>query len=432
VLSTGDDERMAVRPVFSWSYRDLPDPVARLFRLLGLHAGADVSTGAAAALIDGTVADARRMLNALTAINLLEQTGRDRYRLHDLVRVYAAERARVDEPDGERARAVRRLLEWYLHSADAAARVMLPARWYVPLEPPRATWQPLTFATHAAAMDWCEAERANLVTATLQAADSGEYAIAWKLPSVLQSFFWVRKHGGDWLTTHHVGLAAARRLADPVAEAWILTCLGLAYQDAGSVDEALDCYRPALERWRATGDRAGEAWVLAYLGVAYLTLRQPDRGADTCRQALAIARDIGEIRSEGIALLGLAAVYRNQRRHPDALDCSQRALRIWRVHGDQYGLAWSLHSVGNAYRQLGRFEESIDHCRQAIEIRHTIGDHRGEAAALVSLGKALRGTGELAPAQVALTRAIAILESIGDPKATAVCDLRDRLTADMR
>jgi tetratricopeptide (TPR) repeat protein len=431
VLSAGDDERMAVRSVFSWSYRDLPPSAARLFRLLGLHAGPDFSTGAAAALVDDTVADARRLLDTLTAVNLLDQTARDRYRFHDLVRVYAAERARVDEPDGERTSAVRRLLDWYLHTADAAVRLLVPGRWSVPLDAGLAVAQPLPFATYAGAVDWCEAERTNLVAATLQAADIGDYAIAWKLPSVLTSFFWVRKHWDDWFTTHHVGFAAARRLADPTAEAWILSCLGMAYHDVGSVDDAMDWYRPALERWRQTGERRGEAWVLAYLGVCFVSVRQPDRAQDLAQRALAIARDVGEPSCEGMALLGLASVYQHTGRHDDALDCSLRALPIWRAQGDQYGLAWSLHALGSAYRRLGRFEEAIEHCRRATAIRRTIGDGRGEAASLVSLGKALHETGDFAPAHTAWARAAEILESSGDPKATAVRDRLDRLAADL-
>jgi hypothetical protein len=129
----------------------------------------------------------------LTAVNLLEQTAPDRYRFHDLLRVYAAERAAADEPEHERAQAVRRVLGWYLHTADAAARTLNMPGWHVPLNPPHASVQPLTFATHADAVQWCEAERGNLVAAIRQAADGNEHATAWQLAASLAPCFYLRQ-----------------------------------------------------------------------------------------------------------------------------------------------------------------------------------------------------------------------------------------------
>ena len=90
VLAT-DEQASQVRAVFSWSYRALAPASARAFRLLGLHPGQDISTAAAAALLDAPVPETRQLLRTLTGGHLLEETGRDRYQFHDLVRVYAAE-----------------------------------------------------------------------------------------------------------------------------------------------------------------------------------------------------------------------------------------------------------------------------------------------------------------------------------------------------
>ena len=125
VLAT-DEQASQVRAVFSWSYRALAPASARAFRLLGLHPGQDISTAAAAALLDAPVPETRQLLRILTGGHLLEETGRDRYQFHDLVRVYAAERARASEPEPHRAAAIRRLLTWYLHTADAFGRIFNP------------------------------------------------------------------------------------------------------------------------------------------------------------------------------------------------------------------------------------------------------------------------------------------------------------------
>ncbi|GLW65119.1 hypothetical protein Arub01_33630 [Actinomadura rubrobrunea] len=118
-LLDADDERTSVRDVFSWSYAKLAPETARAFRLLALHPGPEIEVHAAAALLDEPLDDTRRLLTALVRVHLLEECGRDRYRYHDLLRIYAAERAREEESDEDRAAAVRRVLGWYFNTADA-------------------------------------------------------------------------------------------------------------------------------------------------------------------------------------------------------------------------------------------------------------------------------------------------------------------------
>ncbi|MEU0844971.1 NB-ARC domain-containing protein [Streptomyces sp. NPDC005962] len=153
-LSTGDDEEAeAVRTVFAWSYRALPDQAARLFRLLGLHPGPEFSLHAAAALARLTTSRARQLLDSLISAHLLEQTGPDRYQFHDLLRAYAIDQAQHEEPPPERDAALRRVLEWYLHTADAAQSWLQPAEDHLRLAPPPDGVRPLAFADYDAAVD---------------------------------------------------------------------------------------------------------------------------------------------------------------------------------------------------------------------------------------------------------------------------------------
>ena len=144
-----DEKTTQVRAVFSWSYQALEPGPARAFRLLSLHPGPDISTPAAAALIDAPIPATRRLLRTLTAGHLLEETGRDRYQFHDLVRVYAAECAQASEPEPRRAAAIRRLLTFYMHTADAFFRTLGPANEHILLDPPPASCRPPVFATPA-------------------------------------------------------------------------------------------------------------------------------------------------------------------------------------------------------------------------------------------------------------------------------------------
>jgi hypothetical protein len=123
-----DDDTTAVRTVFSWSYRSLPPDAGRIFRLLGLLPGPDISAAAVAALAGTTLPEARRLLDVLADQHLVEETATGRYRQHDLLRAYAAERGAAEDGAAERAAAVRRLANWYLHTANAAGRPLLPQR----------------------------------------------------------------------------------------------------------------------------------------------------------------------------------------------------------------------------------------------------------------------------------------------------------------
>ena len=90
----GGDPATDVRAVFSWSYRALSDPdAARMFRLLGLHPGPDISLAAAASLAAVRPGQARAPLAELTGAHLLAEHTPGRYACHDLLRAYAAEQA---------------------------------------------------------------------------------------------------------------------------------------------------------------------------------------------------------------------------------------------------------------------------------------------------------------------------------------------------
>ena len=228
VLAT-DEQASQVRAVFSWSYRALAPAPARAFRLLGLHPGQDISTAAAAALLDAPVPETRQLLRTLTGGHLLEETGRDRYQFHDLVRVYAAECARASEPEPQQAAAIRRLLTWYLHTADAFRRTFNPDNRHVLLDPPPPSCRPPAFTTHRQAWHWAESELANLVPALRQATTAGDDVLAWKLPVTVMVIFELLGHVADIIPGLRSALTASRKLGDRTAEAWILANLADAY-----------------------------------------------------------------------------------------------------------------------------------------------------------------------------------------------------------
>ncbi|MQA09228.1 MAG: hypothetical protein GEU98_11900 [Pseudonocardiaceae bacterium] len=179
-LTDPQDGSTDLRAAFSWSYRALRPDDARVFRSLSLHPGADLSLPAAAALIGASIGAARASLDRLVAVHLLGQQRPARYQFHDLLRVYAAERAREESGETEQASALCRLFDWYLHTAIAARRFVRPDPRLRPvLEAPESTVTGQDFPDHDEALGWFESERANLVAVIEYATEHGYLEHSW-------------------------------------------------------------------------------------------------------------------------------------------------------------------------------------------------------------------------------------------------------------
>src|SRR5580693_7420762 len=392
-LTAGD---LAVRACFQVSFDTLPrsqgrevDP-AHAFRMLGVWPGLSISLPAAAALTgepQGPVADA---LEVLVDANLLDSPAPDRYRLHDLLRAYAAERARADEPAQEIDDAVRRVLLWYLRTADASASVVAPYRDRVPLDPAEPGGASPQFATAEQALGWCEQERANLVAATRQAASSGLHDVAWKLPVAVMVCFDRHGYRAEWLATHRIALDSAREI----------------------------------------GDRSGEARVLNNIGMV-LGEQRADDAVGYFQEALAIYIDIGDEKGQTRAANNLAYSYQLLGRHEEAIAALTGVLDLKRQAGHRYGEVVALCNLGEAYRELGRLDEAIAQSKEALAIARELGATRDEGYALYSLGRAHLDLGEVAEAANLLEQALTIHHDAGDRNAEAY-DLRYLGTANVR
>jgi len=437
-LSTEDS--VAVRNVFFWSYRDLSGEAARMFRHFGLHRGPHISVQAAAALAGVSPAQSRRLLDRLVSVHLLEGTSNGRYRAHDLLRVYAAERAAAEEPQADRALAVRRVLQWYLHTAYAANHVLMPQRHDPELDPPEFPLPPADFSTYGEALTWCEVELPNLVAATRMALEAGHFTTAWKLPVGCFNYLYLRKRWSPWISAHEIGLVGARSGGDRFAEAWTLNNLGHAYRELRRFEEARTHLEQALAIRREIGDQIGEAWTLAGLGFVDGDVRGHGAAAEWFQQALAIRREIADRHrddesivvanrhGEGIALANLGDAFRELRQFADALDCLQQAVDISREIRDRHAEGYTLVKLGDTYRELGRTEDALDVYQQALTTRREIGDRWGEAETLHNRGRVLLDSDHLEEALESWRQALAIFDELGDPRADDVRIQLERVT----
>ena len=416
-LMTGD---LAVRASFQVSYNSLRggpgadgiDP-ARAFRLLGLWQGASISLPAASTLIGARKDDAADALEALVDMNLLESPAPDWYRFHDLLRVYAVERAQAEEPEAIRDEAVTRLLYWYLGTAEAAADTVAPRRYQVPREPAAPGHPPLTFASTEAALAWYDDERASIVAATRQAAAAGLHEVASRLPPTLFPLFNRRGNWVDGVTTHRVAADSAAKASDRPGEAWALNQLG--YALARLYDpEAFGHLERALALRQELGDTLGEAQTAISLGEAHLQMHGPGEDAlRYLRRAAAALEPMGPTSLRSVALNNLGEVYRGLGDLDAAAQCYQQALEIGREIGG-HAEGHALHNLGIVYMRRHHFDEAIATLEEAVSRHRASGDRGGEARALRSLGTALSETGSPAEARASLTEALRIFEQIGD------------------
>jgi DNA-binding SARP family transcriptional activator/tetratricopeptide (TPR) repeat protein len=414
------DTAASVRAVFSWSYQQLSTDTARMFRLLGLHPGPDITVPGAASLAASAESDARRLLRQLARDCLIAEHVPGRYAFHDLLRAYAAEQAQQTDSQADRDAAVGRVLDHYLHTAAGAARLLDPSKEPVALAPPRpgaAAGQP---AGYQQALDWFEAEHQVLLAAVTLAAGSGFDTHAWQLPSAMSPFLQAREHYREWAANQRTALAAATRLGDTAAQALSCRLLGTACNGLGDHDQARGHFASSLTLYQQLGNRLGE--VKIHQNLAFLAEGQghyPD-ALGHAEQALRLNQAIGDKANEAAMLNavgwyhGLLGDYQQTRAF-----CSQ-ALTLCAEIGQRRteGFAW--HSVGYAEHHLGHLAEAAACYERAVSILRECGYRFYEAETLAHLGDTRHAAGELALAREAWQQALAILEDLQHPDADQV------------
>ncbi|WP_410670236.1 ATP-binding protein [Amycolatopsis sp. cmx-4-68] len=431
VFSVGVDEYTAIRPVFSWSYRRLPEAQARMFRLLGVAPGLDIGVPAAAAMAGVTPAAGRRLLQGLAEAHLVDSAGMDRIQLHDLLRAYARARAEDTDTAADRREAVHRLVGWYLHAAAAADRLLHPGRQRVVVDAAPVPDHPAVFVDYDAALEWCETEQVNLVAVTRAAAETGLGAAAWQLANNLWSFFHLGKHWTEWITVHEIGLAAARDLHDAQGQARMLNGLATAYVGMRRFVESLDHFRAAHELFRAVGDRWGEGSCLANLADTYLGLQRYADAAGYAREAVEIFRKIGNQYIEGVAMGNLGEAYLGLGVYDDALGLFRQVLKLCRDIHHRHGEAITLIHLGEAHLGRGAYDNALDCLFAGLDLAREIRARHSEALALSTLGFVYQRTGQPDAARQHWQAAIDIYDDLGDLQAEVLRDhLRHRKVTD--
>ncbi|WP_329110261.1 tetratricopeptide repeat protein [Micromonospora sp. NBC_01699] len=400
LLSPPDDPSTAVRAVFSWSYLALPPAAAMLFRRLSAMPGDDFDVRAASVAADDP--DPYGPLAVLVSGHLVEETSVDRYRMHDLLRVYALDLAEVQE----RRDAAVRVLDWYLERASAAVAV---------LEPSAGTGEPGGgFADREDATRWLAAERTVLVGVPRFAAALGLHEYAWRIPNALWRHWLTLGLVDDLTATHETGLVSARLVGDVQAQADLLNSLGAVHYTARRYADALTVYEQALVLRDGLGDQAGAARTLMNIAIVhYLAGRYPDAVAHGVR-TLALRRDLDDVFGEASAHNALGGFHLRLGDVESALQHTQRALALFDKLGYRFGQAAATLNLGHVHWHVAELDAADEHYRDALGRFRELGDRRHEGEALCGLGSVCIGRAQLGQAHDHLNEALAIGAVVDD------------------
>jgi DNA-binding SARP family transcriptional activator len=415
----GGDPASDVRTVFSWSYRTLSPPAARLFCLLGSHPGPDIAAPATASLAGLAPGQAPLLLAELARAHLITEHVPGRYTSHDLLRAYAAELPVTGGVD-DRRDAIGRTIDHYLHTARTAARLVDACREPVTLGSPQTWVTPEELADHEHAQAWLTAERPVLLAVIDAAATIGMDAQTWQLAGTISTFLDRHGHWQDWAATQRTALTAARRNADHCVTANIHRQLARAYLQLARYDDAHTHLRHALDLHRDTGDTVGQAHTHVHFARLYERRGDHAQALDHNRHALRLFHAAGHPIGQARALTVIGRYHAQHGDHERALASCQRALALLDELGDHPGAAAAWDGLGYSHHKRGSHQQAITCFQRAVDLYRDLGHRYHEANVLTHLGDTHRAADHTDEARHCWRQALTILDELRHEDAARV------------
>ncbi|MFG3714631.1 tetratricopeptide repeat protein [Micromonospora sp. NPDC047730] len=432
VLEVGD---LSVRASLHLGYQVFGDArqggrwqAARLFRLAALPDWTHLTPYGCAALADLPVTVAEQALDALADAHLIESAGGGGYRFHDIVRLYARERAQAVDDPHHRESALGNLTAWLLAATTRAARLLYPDDRFGIDEPTGPTRPGPPLADAADAWTWFEREHTNLLLVASQQATAGRALTEVRdLALVAVKFLDYAGHIAEQQQFGHLAASAASRCGDRSGEAAGLNIVAVALLRQGRLDEAIPILERCLAVQRELGDRSREAAILNNLGNALRDGGDLTGALNHLRAALVIRRQLGHRHKEGLVLDNLALVYQRLGDHARAVACHEAGRAVADGGTDPLREAQALVNFAETLHAGGDHREAIARATESLEICRRYEHRRGIGLALQVLGNAHAGLGHRAVARRHWREALGRLDGL-DPQACT--RLRAALAAD--
>lgn len=422
-----DDPAVSLPTVLSWSYAALTPEQTRILGLLAIAPGPDISLRAAANLAGVASIRARAMLRGLAQVSLIDQDTFGRYRMHDLVRRHAADRAGRDLTQADREAALRRLTAFFLHTAYAGNQLLPPPRAPVELSLP-APEEPQPLADEAAALAWFAAEHSGVLATQQLAAARGWYDAVWQLALALENFHDRREHRHQNVMVWQAGLAAAERLDDPASQARGHLGFGRALSRTNRMTEALDHLRLAITLAELVDDLWGQADAHRHIGSILTRSGDHERALEHCAHALRRYRRLGSPVWEASGANAVGWCHAQLGDYAKAREYCEAALSLLARHPDPECEAGTLDSLGYITNHIGEHSQAIDYYQRAVDVMHGVGNTYNKADILEGLGHPLVALGRHEQARETWQQAVALFHT---HHRTADADRVQRLLADL-
>ncbi|MEV0647300.1 BTAD domain-containing putative transcriptional regulator [Phytomonospora sp. NPDC050363] len=371
-----------VRATFDASYRAQPVWLRGLWRSMAISPLDTFTVHSAAALADVPAGEARSGLEQLAASHLLESLESGRYRFHELLRIYAAERH--TEEDGAEAEqlTVDRLLDWLAAKVDGAHRTLRPEHPVIDVDRTGVE----RFADARTALEWIDAEAVNITRCSRHAAELRPRR-CWQLAAGMHGWLAVRGNRRDWITLYRTALDAARRAGDLRGQRLIQHGLAVAYSSLDQFAKARTSFRIAISIAGATGQTQDALWSYAILTGLELENGRYDDAAQTVADALRNVPPSGRLPQLEATLLRHQG---NLFLHTGRLDAAIAPLHQARTLLTGIGADLCRSYVEIALGQVHEARHELDlarrHYLQALRLVHTRNDNRLIATARLRMG----------------------------------------------
>ncbi|WP_410621856.1 BTAD domain-containing putative transcriptional regulator [Amycolatopsis sp. cmx-8-4] len=409
-----------LRSTIALSYHGLSDPARSLFRRMATPRHPDLPHWAPGALLDLPHVAAEDALAELLEANLIADGAPPsalsrRWRFHDLVRVFATERAAAEDSVAEHAAALRRLGSGWLGLAEQAQRPefgdRLDLRGTAPRREPPAS---ATAAVRRAPLQWVDEERFALVTAVREAAAAEWDDLCWELAVTAAALFEIRGYFDDWREIAQLAITSADRAGDAVGAAAARYSLGALLVHQGRPDDAARLLEPALAGFRAAGIGHGVGATLRQLATVR-RLNGDLAAARACAtEALPLLHAAGDRSGEAHARSELARLDLDARALGDAAGQVAEALRLARDAGASRTEAQILYRSADVDLAAGRVGAAGVAVDRVLEIASGLGDRIGVGYALFGQGRVAVAAGDAVTATARFTEAVTVAGVTGD------------------
>lgn len=417
-LSRG--EEFSIQAVFDVSYQVLSPSLAELCRVCALHPGPGFGIDVIAAAVGEPGDEVSDRLDELAEAHLIIEIDDQRYQFHDLVRLHAQGQADRHDDRADRDAAVRRMIEWYLDTTVAADLLVHPLRDH--LGPRYHRQQPTTLPFHdeREAMAWLQGERVNLF-ATLRAAhDHGLDEITWQFCEAMWGWFLHHRHYDEWIDVHRLGIAAAQRCGNRLAEARPHSQLGYAHAKIGQFHKAADENTMALDLAEAEGHGPTKATALSQLGRAARGMGDWDGALDYFTRARDLQAELSIVRGVGLCQRRIDAILIRRGRYDEAIEALTDSLNVMRKLGDHTQYARALRFLADIDVRRGRPAAAVAALTEALGLMREMGSPYYQADILAKLGDTMLSAGDMDSARDYLAQARDLYAEVGDPTAEAI------------